>query len=242
MANFRQALMKAFLAFSAIAALGAGALGQELSDKAPRPAIRVSGEATVTTRPDQAQIDIGVMTQAQVAESAATQNAQRLDAVLREMRNILGSDADIKTINYSISPNYIYPKEGGQPKINGYTASNIVQVKVNDLALVGKVIDAATKSGSNNIHALRFGLKDEQAARAQALREATARAKAKAEAIASALGVKIVRVLLAEEGGGFPIPLQGREFAQVDKLAVQTPIEPGTLDIRAIVTITFEVQ
>jgi uncharacterized protein len=217
------------------------AFAQAPAEKTIQPSIQVTGDATVTVKPDQAEISIGVVTQAQTAQGAAAQNAQRQDTVIAELRKALGSNADIKTISYSISPNYRYPKEGGQPTITGYTASNIVQVRTGNLAQVGKVVDLATQSGANNIQALRFTLKDEAAPRAQALREASIKARAKAEAIASALGLRILRVLRVDEGGQMvSIPIAGRGFAET-ALAAQTPVEPGTIDVKAIVTLTVEI-
>jgi uncharacterized protein len=233
--------LKKLIAIAAIGLVHVEALAQDPIDKTPRPTIRVSGEATVTAKPDQAEINIGVVTQASTGQAAATQNAQKQDAVLSELRKVLGVTADIKTISYSLSPNYRYPKEGGQPTIAGYTASNIVQVKTNDLAQVGKVIDIATQSGANTIQSLRFTLKDEQGVRSQALREAAIKARAKADALASALGLKIVRVLHVAEGGvSMPIPINSRAFSAEANVA-QTPVEPGTIDVHATVTLTVEI-
>jgi uncharacterized protein YggE len=210
-------------------------------EKAPPPSIRVTGEVTIAARPDQARIDLGVITQAPTAQAAAAQNAQQLSTTLAELRKVIGSNADIKTISYSLTPNYRYPKDGGTPTITGYTATNIVQVKTNDLAQVGRIIDAATQSGANTIHRLEFALKDEQAVQSQALSEAAAKAKAKAQAIASALGLKITRVLFVEESGPQILP---RVYGETRAMAaaVQTPVEPGTIDVRATVTLTVEVS
>lgn len=218
-------------------------LAQDAADRVLRPSIRVSGDATVTVKPDQAEISIGVVTQAQGAQAAAAQNAQKQDAVIAGLRKLLGAEADIKTISYSLSPNYRYPKEGGQPTITGYTATNVVQVKTPDLTQVGKVIDLATGSGANTIQSLRFTLKDESGVRAQALREASTKARSKAEAIASALGLKIQRVLRVEEGGlttraGVEY---GAELQVLRAQAATTPIESGSIDVRASVTLTVEV-
>ena len=218
------------------------ALPQEQPEKSQRPAIRVTGEATVTVKPDQALIDLGVITQAQTAQAATSQNAQRLDTVLSELRKILGAGADIKTVNYSVTPIYRYPKEGGNPTVSGYSASNTVQIKLTDLAKIGQVIDLATQSGANTIQRLHFMLKDEQNIQTQALREAAARAKTKADALVSALGVRFVRVLFVEEGAGPVRPFPERSFAMARADAVQTPVEPGTLDIRAVVTLTVEIS
>jgi len=218
------------------------ALPQEQPERAQRPSIRVTGEATVTVKPDQVLLDVGVLTQAPTAQAATSQNAQRLDNVLSELRKILGAAADIKTVSYSVTPNYRYPKDGGNPTVSGYSASNTVQIKTSDLAKIGQVIDLATQSGANTIQRLHFMLKDEQNAQSQALREAAAKAKAKADALVSALGLRFVRVLFVEEGASPVRPFAERSFAMARADVAQTPVEPGTIDIRAVVTLTVEIS
>jgi len=224
-------------------ALGGTALAQEPVDRMIHPSIRVTDEATVTVKPDQAEINIGVVTQAPTAQAAAAQNAQKQDAVISELRKLLGAGADIKTISYSLNPNYRYPKDGGQPTIAGYNASNIVQVKTTNLAQVGNVIDLATGSGANNIQALRFTLKDETVARTQALRDASTKARAKAEAIASALGLRIQRILHVEEGGPTvrPVIESIAGLASMRSQQAPTPVESGSIDVRATITLTVEI-
>jgi len=221
---------------------GCNAAAQEPPERMARPNIRVTGEATVTAQPNQAQIDIGVVTQAQTAQDASAQNAQRLETALAALRRAAGTDAEIKTISYSLTPNYRYPKEGGNPTITGYTASNVVQVKLNDLTQVGKVIDAATQSGANQIQRLQFTLKDELAARSQALREAATRARAKADALASSLGLRIQRVLRVEEGAPVMIrPVMAEMRAMSEVAPAPTPVEPGAIEVRATVELTVEI-
>jgi uncharacterized protein YggE len=218
-------------------------------EPAPRPerlppTIRVSGEAVVTVQPDQAQIDIGVLTQAQTSQAASTENAKKLDAVLPELRAALGPTARVETVSYNLQPNYQYPRDGGKPTITGYTASNIVRVTLQDLSAVGKAIDVTTKSGANQIHRLQFMLKDEEAARARALREAASKARAKAEALAEALGVKVVRMLSVVEGGASVQPM--REVMLMEQRAADaaapTQVMPSLIEVRGQVTLTVEIS
>ena len=220
------------------------AAAQVVSSPAPPPSIQVSAEAVVTAKPDQAQIDVGVVTQAATAQAASAENAQRVDATVAAIRKILPAGGEIKTIGYSLNPIYRYPKEGGTPAITGYSASNVVQVTTGDLGGVGRVIDAATTSGANTIRQLQFTLKDDQAVQLKALSDAAARAKSKAQAMASALGLKILRVLRAEEQGGIVRPPGERLYpmaAGVSTPAPPTPIEAGTVEVRATVTLTVEI-
>src|SRR5579863_4934676 len=210
----------------------------------PRPAtIQVSGQAKVSKTPDRVYIDIGVTTQAQRSEAAAHQNAARLSAVIAAVKRAATSGTQLTTTEYSISPNYNYPRNRA-PTIVGYTASNVVEVRLDDLGSVGRVIDAATQAGSNNVQDIRFTLRDEDAPRAEALREAALRARQDADALAGALGLKVVRVLSVSEQSPevFQIGRQFRpEAVQMAGAAPATPVEGGTIDVNATVTLTVEV-
>jgi uncharacterized protein YggE len=205
------------------------------------PNIRTTGEASVSAKPDRAILDIGVVTQAATAQAAGSENASQTSAVLSRLRS-LGTAAEIKTVSYSLAPNYRYPPGGGQPLLTGYTAHNTLELTTGDLDLVAKAIDLATQSGANNIQRLQFTLKDEGPARAQALRQAAAQARANAEAVASALGLKIVRVLSVDQVVQTPIrPMPARAMAAA-ATAPPTPVEPGVIEIPATVTLTVQVE
>src|SRR5262249_51559929 len=196
------------------------AAAQEPGERFAKPTVRVTGEATISVKPDQAVLLVGVTTQAATAQAAAADNATRLDAVLAELRKAFAQSSEIKTASYSLTPNYRYPREGGQPTIAGYTATNVVEIKTGDLKQLGKIIDVASQSGANNIQSLRFVLKDEQAARGRALSEAALKARTKADVLASALGLRVIRILRVEEAGGVePRPLVGVQFAEARVVA-----------------------
>jgi uncharacterized protein len=210
----------------------------------PRPAtIQVTGQAKVSETPDRVYIDIGVTTQAPKSEDAASQNASRVAAVIAAVKRAAGSGAQLTTTEYSVSPNYNYPRDGGTATVVGYTVSNVVQVRLDDLRKIGPAIDAATKAGSNNVQDIRFALRDEHAPRSEALREAALNARLDADALAGALGLKVVRVLSVSEQGASVMPIypQVREFAARVEAAPATPVEAGTIDINATVTLTVEV-
>jgi uncharacterized protein len=206
----------------------------------PPPAIRVTGEATIAAQPDQARIDIGVVTEGKTAQAAASENATKTEKVIAELRRIVGSSGTIKTVNYSLNPNYQYSREGGSPTLTGYVANNTVMVQTSDLGQVGKLIDAATGLNANSIHSLQFMLKDSRQAQTEALQQATKNARAKADALASALGLKVRGILMVEENGG-SMPMPGVMYKDARNEQSATPVESGTLDITAIVTMTVEI-
>ena len=204
--------------------------------------IRVTGASNVTANPDRARVDVGVVTQAPQSQAAVSQNARTFNAVMASLRKAFGANADIKTLSYSLSPDYQYHSSGGQPTIIGYTATNVVRVTIDDLGKIGDVIDTATQAGANRVPSIQFALRDEQSVRAQALREAAVKARTEADALAAALGLKVNRILTVEEGGPVIVPVRDVMFARAEPMSAATSIQPGTIDVNANVTLTVEVS
>lgn len=207
------------------------------------PLVTVSAEALVSVEPDQAEIDIGVVAEAKTAAQAAKDNAAKLAAVIAEVKKLLRSGDQTKTVGYSVTPTYRTPnpREGGKPEIVGYTATNVVQVKMAGIQDVGRLIDAATAAGSNRIQRLVFTLKDQDAAQREALRNATVKAKQKAEDVAKAAGVKFVRIMSVTENERSFQPMARTDFLGAAREQAPTPIESGTVQIRSSVTLVAEV-
>jgi uncharacterized protein YggE len=234
-------------ALIALLAWCVAAYGQA-TDAAPRPFdkpfIQTSGQSQVQAKPDQAVIDIGVITKAQTAASAASYNAGKVSALTAELRKVSGG-AELKTISYSVQPNYAVPKPGSAPEISGYTATNILRITLDDLGQLGKIIDTAMASGANNIQQVQFRLKNARTVRTQAMRQAATDARANAEALAAALGLHVLRVLSVEENGSSEVfrPMRAAAGAvpMVQMGSASTMIETGTIDVNAAVTLRVEI-
>jgi uncharacterized protein YggE len=206
--------------------------------------ITVSGEATVQAQPDTAVLSIAVVTQNASASEAQAENASKTDAVVRAVRAAAGAGAEVKTGGYSLQPQYAY-KQNEAPLINGYQVRNNVIVTMPDLTKVGPVIDAASRAGANTVDYLNFTLRRDRPARSQALSEATRDATAKAQTLAEALGGRIVRIVEVHEGPLYrpPVPLRGNIAGRAAEMqAADTPIEPGSLDVRAQVQLVAEIE
>jgi len=226
-----------------IAALLACAVSQVNAQQitSPMSSIRVTGDAVVTAKPDRALIDVGVLTQEKQSQNAAAQNARQLDAIMVALHKLLGADADVKTINYALNPDYQYRSLGGKSAVSSYTALNVVRVTVDDLDKVGPVIDAATQAGANHVESVRYTVRDQQVLRSQAVREAALKARANADALASALNLKITRIVSVEEGDSTPA---GPDAADPRDPAgpAPTPIQSSSFVVTANVTLTAEVS
>lgn len=235
--------MRCLVAVILACAVAAAPARAQQTPLSPVSSIRVTGDARVTAKPDRVQIDIGVTTRAAQSQDAASQNARQVDAVLAAVRKATGPAAVLKTISYSLNPTYQYHPNGEEPTITGYSAVNVVQVTLDDLGKIGTVIDGATLAGANHLQGIQFTLRDQDAVRAEALRQAATRARAEAEVLAAALGLKVVRVLSAEENSPRVVPVRAYMGAPRAAMATATatPVEAGTLDVTADVMLTVEV-
>ena len=203
--------------------------------------VRAGGEATIQTKPDRVQISIGVTTQAATAQAAAAQNALQSSAVLDSLKGIVEGRGESKTTGYNVTPQYAYAPNQ-PPRVKGYEATNTVLVTLDDLSQTGKLLDAASGSGANNVSSISFTLRDSSPVYAQVLAEAATKARANAEAIAKALGVRVTGVLSAEPQEITPVrPIPMAQMAMARE-KTETPIEAGNLDVHASVIVTLEVQ
>ena len=227
------------LQFTAIfLTLGAVMHAQE-SQQWDKPAtVRVHGQATLSVEPDQVQFDIGVVTEATTAKAASDQNGNQSNALVQQL-NAAFPSASIKGINFSVNPNYEYPRDGA-PRIAGYTASNTVRLLLNDVSSLQTVIDIAIRSGANSINRLTFTLRNESAVRAQALAGAANQALDGAKSLAAALNLRLGRLLTVEEGQ--PVIVSAPREISFEKLQSTNlaPISAGTIDVHADVDLTYE--
>ena len=221
---------------AAVVAL-AGVGRPETAGGAANPAggITVTGTGTITSVPNEAEFSFSVQSNGATAREALSANSDQMRKVLAALKAAGVEKRDVQTQNVSVSPTY---SDNGQT--NGYTASNSVSVKIHDLSRVGKILDAASNAGANDIYGPSLSRSDQDALQAKALRDAVANARKKAEALANAAGVQLGSVTAITEGSsGGPEPYFAQaRLASTDKAA---PIEPGTQDVQATVTVTFAI-
>jgi uncharacterized protein YggE len=208
------------------------------------PTITVSGEATVTVTPDEAQMYIGVRTDAATAEEAQQENANIMDDVMSALKSEGIASADIETSYFSVYPNYDWV--GGRSVLRGYTAQHELRVTTENLEKVGDYLDTASAAGANDIGDIRFDLSEESQAevRNDALSEAAQNAESKADAIAGSLGVNVGEVLsVSESYSYYPAPRYAGGFeVMAMEEAAPTQISPENIEVSASVTIQYRIE
>jgi uncharacterized protein YggE len=105
------------------------------------------------------------------------------------------------------------------------------------------VLDAAVSSGANNVHDLRFDVKDRDAIERQALERAVTDGMAKANAVAGAAKRAVDRILRIEESFvGLPQPMERAVMMRMAASDAQTPVAAGEIEIRAQVRLTVAIK
>lgn len=201
--------------------------------------LTVTGEGATEIAPDMATLSVGITTTADTAAEALSANSTSLDAVLTRLKEAGVEAKDLQTSNLSVTPNWSgYDSASGQ-KITGYTAMNIVTVKLRKLDGLGAVLDAAVQDGANTLNGLTFGLQNPRPAMDAAREAAVADAKAKAELYAAAAGLKLGKIDEITETQGYgvgPAPM----YRDAAPSAAAVPVEAGQLSMQATVTVVYE--
>jgi uncharacterized protein len=223
-------LSVAVVAVVALLAGAGGAVGS--STAAGANSIVVTGQGSVRTVPDRAQVSLGVTTNAKTASGALRANNAEIAKVIAAVKAQGIPAADIQTEQVSLSLRY---SDTGDSVV-GYTATNTISVIVRSLAKVGPVIDAGVEAGANQVFGPNLVLSDANALYRRAIAVAIGNAKAKARAIARASGLTLRRITtVTESGGPAPLPIDAKASLPV----TGPPIEPGSTLVQATLTVTF---
>lgn len=202
--------------------------------------ITVVGTGSAKAVPDVTEWSFGVRSEAETAAAAMKENAAATKRVIDALKAAGIDGDDLRTEQVSLYPRM--HEEGrieGAPGILGYTASNTVHATVHGVNRAGAVVDTAVGAGANEIYGPSLRVSESDDEYAQAVDAAFDDARAKAEAIAAKAGLTLGRPLaIVEGGGGGPLP----RYAEATALDASVPIEAGSQEIQALLTVTFAVS
>jgi uncharacterized protein YggE len=210
-----------------------------------------TGEGKVTAIPDQATVNAGVTAQSQTVTDAKNKVNQTTNKIITDLKKLGLSDNEIKTTDYSISPNYsnrIAPMEApaivnGQQTITGYTVTQNLEIKVQPIEKANQVIDAATKDGANLVGGVNFTFSDQlnKSLEQKATKQAVDDAKAKAQSLASAAGINLGKIVNVVTNSNQPQPLMIATGANVKTdQSAPTNVTPGENTLTVDVVLYYE--
>ena len=213
------------------------------------PYVNASATISKDINPNYAEINISVETKAKIADDAAKENAEISAEVVSKLKTLLDTRRgdSIETINYNLSPNYIY--KDGKSILTGYSVSNTVKAKTRDIKSVSSLIDEAMKAGANNVSGLHFGFDEESLVCNELYTKATKNAYSQAQSVAKAIGAQVtgarnINTNCYIEGQHSPVRYYSKN-AMADAAAssrAATPIEAKTLKVTATINGTFNIK
>lgn len=204
------------------------------------PSLTVVGSGKVSARPDMAQLQVGVVTQAPSAARALKDNNDAMAKLFTTLDGRGIARKDVQTSSFSVTPQHRRGPHGEQlPEIVGYRVSNAVQIKVRNLEALGQVLDEVVQQGANQVHGVSFAVAEPVPLLDAARRKAMADARRKAELYAREAGVGVGRVLLIQEQEPLlPAPI----FMGAGGVGgAGVPVAEGELDFGASITVTYAI-
>ena len=230
------ALIVAFAALSVRPGPVAGA--PTSATEPPLHTLTVSASGKVTVVPDVARVYLGVSLTKSTVGAARSAAASAMSDILTAIKALGVADADIQTTGLNLSTQYAI---GSSTRIVGYAINEQVQVTVRDLDKAGDVVDAATAKGATDVNGISFEIADPAKAQNDARAAAVAAARASALAMASAAQVTLGAVVsIADASAATPIYYGAASAAPMPD--ARTPVQPGTQDVSAAVTMVFELD
>lgn len=202
--------------------------------------ITVMASGKVTVVPDVARVNLGVTVTKPTVKAVREAGAKSMTDIIAALKALGIADADIKTTNLSLYPQY---GSGSTPKIVGYQISEQIQVTVRDLDKAGDVVDTATAKGATDVNGIAFEIADPVKAQNDARAAAVAAARASAAAMATAGKVSLGAVIsITDSTPPSPIFYGYGASKAAPSADTATPVQPGTQDLSAMVTVVFEIS
>lgn len=201
--------------------------------------IKVNGEGELAVQPDLASINLGIISEGKELLPTQQQNAIQSTEVIQSLVKLGIPQTQIQTFDYRMEPEYDY--EQGKQLFRGYKVTHILQVKIEDLTMIGKVVDTAVQNGGNYVSNIQFTVKNKEPYYQRALVIAVNNAISKAKTIADSINVNLIPTpsLLIEDSSSSNQPFSYQPEAMI-KAMTTTQLEPGQIKIKANISAEFQ--
>lgn len=222
------------LAVAALAGVGRPEAAGGASDD-PRSGITVTGTGDVRATPDRADLSFGVQSNGATAAKALAANSAEVRRLIDALKNAGVQAKDLQTQHLDVSPRYDVDKVVNQ---RGYSANSSLTVSNQPLDRAARLSDVAVGAGADTVSGPSLSVADRDAQYRRSIERAFDDARAKAEALAAAADVSLGEVTAVVEGSQ-PQPFYATAARTLD---AKTPIEPGSEQVTAVVTVTFSIR
>lgn len=204
--------------------------------------VRVRGRAVVSVRPDAAVVRLGAFSRADTAQEAMMRTSQVARRILDTVLRLGVPERDVQTRGLQLMPVFRHDDRTGAGQLAGYEARYELEITVRNLELVGPLVDGAVQAGANQVHGIRFTVREPDAVKQEALRQAVADGLRQARTLAEAAGSRLGPLRSVDEVQliGPPEPRPVSAAAALPESAA--PVTPGQLAFEASVLLTFDLR
>ncbi len=205
--------------------------------------LRVRGSATLKAKPDGAILSIGYAAENDDAKAAQQETATAITAIVEAVRALDIPEENISTGSMSTYPTYDYTD--GKATRQSFRVEHLLSVTVNDLDMLGDVIDAALDAGANSGLNLTYFSSSAESVYKDALAAAVEKAASKAESLAVAAGVWLGTLQEINEQTDTPYARASGVSVQYESAkdaSLGGSVMVGDLDVYASVELVFAVR
>lgn len=159
--------------------------------------ITVAGTSTIKVAPDNAVINVNLITTGQTSQAALQADKGVLARLVEAVRPFHFATSDVQTSNINIMQVRTPPRLPAQDPLppGNYQVTDHLSVTVDDVSKVTAVIGALTQVAENVTINVQFNLKDRAAAEDKAKVAAIADARHQADMLAAAEGAKVDKMI-----------------------------------------------
>lgn len=208
--------------------------------------ISVSASASRTISPTYALLSLGISTSAADVGQAKVENDRVMSAVVSRLQALGVTKNNIKTSYFNVNPQYDYSaNNGGANKVKGYTVTNRVTVRINDLNNVSKIIDGTVNAGATSVDSLQFNADITPDLTDQLITEAVKSGRHQADVVAAAAGEQVGKLKSANvtTNSTYSNDVSPRLYkVNAVTLSSSTPIEKGDITVTQNVDLVFTIQ
>ena len=208
--------------------------------------ITVTGTGHISTAPDIIIINMTVTAQALQYEETMEKAAERLNALHIALLGAGFTRDDIKTVSFNVNTEYQHehtPDGKYERRFVGYTCTHQLRVEFDlNMDRLSSVIAAISGCKCAPEFSVQFGVKNEDALKAELLRSAAANASNKAEILALASGVQLGELVSIDYSmGGVPLrsPTNFAMPLMADRAVAKAAIDINPENITATENVTF---
>jgi len=212
----------------------------------PIEGLTVMATGTVDAIPDVAKVTFGITHKASTVDKVEDEINSAMDSIADALNKFKIKDEDIKTSSYRIYPEYDYRSK--TRRIIGYSGTHQQIITIRNLDDVNDIVDTVTDAGANTVGNVTFTVDDEEEWNSKARAEAIEKAKDKAKMIADEANIKLGKIVSIDQSISYPPIFRGMtldaEFDEdsIGKVSPLPNIEPGSQEIRATVTLVYEIK